>query len=232
MPRKAEQLPPGTKRELLRILLGRELAAHDLAARLGVSLPAVRQHLATLQALGLVARRRVVKPPNRPIYLYRLSPEGQRAFPKQHALLLVELADVWVERYGTEGIADLVRAAARRIAGRVRDRFQRAEVRTRWALLLEWLEAELAWQATTVDEADGGYRVTILTCPFQDVSRGRYPAICGVFFATLIQTLYLEVAVGHVLATVEPACCFLEVGPPSSSAGVPPSASRPAPRPG
>jgi predicted ArsR family transcriptional regulator len=114
----------------------------------------------------------------------------------------------------------------------VRDRFQRAEVRRRWALLVEWLEAELAWQATTTDEADGGYRITVLTCPFQEVSRARYPAVCGAFFTTLIQTLYMEVAVEHALATAEPACCFLKVGAPPSSQGVPPFGARPAPRPG
>jgi predicted ArsR family transcriptional regulator len=143
-----------------------------------------------------------------------------RFTPARPTLLLVELADIWIERYGTDGMAELVRTAARRIAGRVRDRFQRADVRTRWALLIEWFETELAWQATVTEEPDGGYSITVLTCPFQDVSRARYPAVCGVFFTTFIQALYTDVSVEHVLATAEPVCCFVRVGGASSPPAV------------
>ncbi len=210
--RRAPDLPAGTKYDILKLLAKQELAADALAETLGVSGAAVRQHLDTLKALGLVERRKVVTQPSRPTYLYRLSSEGRRAFPKRYDLLLALLVEALLERHGADAVAEVVRAAATRLAGRVRGRFATADERRRWDLLLAWLEEELAWQADAVEEPDGARRVVIHQCPFQDVSRD-HPAVCGVFFRTLIETLYGEVPVEH-RPEPAPACCSLRVASP------------------
>ena len=46
------------RREILRVLADRELAAGDIAARFDVTRPAISQHLAVLRHAGLVAERR------------------------------------------------------------------------------------------------------------------------------------------------------------------------------
>ncbi len=204
------RLPSGTKHELLEILVKQELSAQDLAERLVVSPTAVRQHLATLEALGLVTRRKLVTRPSRPTYLYRLSPKGREAFPKRYDLLLGDLVGVLLERYGTEGVDDIVRAAAARLAHRVRPRFDQDSPKERWGRLLDWIEEELAWQAD-VTEQPAGHRVTIHHCPFQDVSRS-HPAICSVFFATLIRALYGDVPVAASPTPTPSACCAFLVG--------------------
>lgn len=204
-------LPPGTKHDILKLLVKQEFSARGLADRLGVSPAAVRQHLDTLSALGLVMRRKLLTQPGRPTYLYQLSPLGQRAFPKRYDLLLGLVIEVLLERHGTDSVAELVDAAARRHAGRVRERFQRADASARWELLVDWLEEELTWQADVAHEPEGGRRITIHHCPFRDISRG-YPAVCGVFFRTLIQVLYGDVPVEHVPAPSGPACCSLRIG--------------------
>lgn len=171
---------------------------------------AVRQHLDTLRALGLVARRKVVTRPSRPAYLYRLSPEGRRTFPKRYDLLLKLVIEGLLERGGVESVAQVIEAAARRLADRVRERFQDAGAPARWERLVGWLEEELAWEADVLGEPAGGHRITIHQCPFQDVSCG-HPAVCGVFFRTLIRALYGDVSVEHLPAPSGPACCSLTI---------------------
>jgi DeoR family suf operon transcriptional repressor len=204
-------LPGGTKFEILSLLVRGEMSADDLAVRLGVSGAAVRQHLDTLQGMGLVDRRKVVTGPNRPTFLYRLSPEGERAFPKRYDLLLALVIEALLERRGEEAVTEVVAGAARRLAARVGGRFAEADEATRWGLLLEWLEAELAWRAEASGAPGGPRRIVIHHCPFQDVAAG-HPEVCGVFFRTLVQALYGDVPVEH-RAERPAACCSLTVAP-------------------
>jgi|SRR5919198_3369518 predicted ArsR family transcriptional regulator len=205
----SEKTPQGTKYEILKLLLREELSAQALAGHLRVTATAVRQHLETLHGQGLVARRKVVTQPSRPTFLYRLSAGGAAAFPKRYDLLLGLFVDVLLERHGVEWVAVLVQDAARRLAERVRSRFSVADPRRRWELLLAWLEEELTWHAD-VAATDGHYRITIHQCPFREISRTQ-PAVCGVFFRTLLQALYADVEVEHVGAMSGPACCLFRV---------------------
>lgn len=206
----SRSLPEGTKHDIMKLLIKQELSAQNLAEALRVTPAAVRQHLETLDALGLVARRKVVTQPSRPTYLYRLSARGAAAFPKRYDLLLGLLVDVLLERHGPDAVAGIVESAARRLAERVRPRFDGADARRRWELLVDWLEAELAWHADLAEEPNGRRRITIHQCPFQEVSRTQ-PAVCGVFFRTLLRALYGDVTIEHVPATMGPACCALIV---------------------
>lgn len=171
---------------------------------------AVRQHLDTLSALGFVSRRKVVTRPSRPTYLYRLSDEGSRAFPKRYDVLLRYLVEVLIERHGTQDVVEVLEAAGRRLAERVRGRFASADERERWELLVDWLENEFAWQAEITEEPPGRRRITIYHCPFQDASRV-HPAVCGAFLSALIRALYGEAPVDHQPAAGAPACCSLLV---------------------
>lgn len=204
--------PAGTKHEILKLLIRQELAADDLAGRLQVSGAAVRQHLDTLRALGLVDRRKLITQPSRPTYLYRLSAEGRRIFPKRYDLLLGLVVQSLLDRHGPAAVAEVIEAAAGRLAAQVRGRFATASERERWDLLLAWLEETLDWHAEAVEEGTAGRRVTIYQCPFQDVSR-EHPAVCGVFFGTLIRALYGDVAVEH-RPDAGLACCSLTIGSP------------------
>lgn len=202
-------LPTGTKYDILNLLVRQELSAKSLAEQLQVSAAAARQHLDTLAALGLVSRRKLVTRPSRPTFLYRLTPQGRRAFPKRYDLLLGELIEVLEERHGPETVASVVEAAAARFATRVRDRFRQGDRRRRWSLFLNWLEGELAWQADVVEEPEGRRRITIHHCPFQEVAAA-HPAVCVGFLTTLIRALGGKATVEHVPAAGQ-ACCALIV---------------------
>ncbi|MGH7497678.1 MAG: helix-turn-helix transcriptional regulator [Gemmatimonadales bacterium] len=79
------------------------LAAKDLAARLGVSLNAVRHHLKELESEGLVRYERENRGVGAPIFLYRLSPAGDALFPRRYEEALNDLLNQLVEREGREG---------------------------------------------------------------------------------------------------------------------------------
>jgi predicted ArsR family transcriptional regulator len=202
--------PAGTKHEILNLLVRQELSSKSLAEHLQVSPAAVRQHLDTLEALGLVTRRKLVTRPSRPTFLYRLTPQGRRVFPKRYDLLLGQVIEVLAERHGAAAVAGVVEAAAARLAARVRDRFQQGDRRARWNLLLGWLEEELAWQADVTEEPGGGRRITIHHCPFQEVAAA-HPAVCAGFLTTLIRALGGDARVEHTPAAGQ-ACCTLVVG--------------------
>lgn len=187
-------------------LLRQELSSQELSDRLGVSPAAVRQHLTTLEALGLVTRRKIVTQPSRPTYLYRVSPQGMRIFPKRYDMLLAQMIAVLSERQGPEAVEATIAAAARRMAEQAPTRVTGGPATDRWRRLVEWLEAEFAWQAALTEEPDATRRLTIHQCPLQDLSKTQ-PDVCGVFFGALIRTLCSGAVVEHADAPAIPACC-------------------------
>jgi len=204
-------LPIGTKRDILKLLIRQELSANSLARALGVSPAAVRQHLETLQALGLVARRKNEPArSSRPTFLYRLSEQGATIFPKRYDLLLGLVVEVVLERSGAGAVEDIIRAAAERLAERGRARLRRGDGAARTKEIIEWLEAELAWQADLTTDRTGR-RITIHQCPFQDVAR-EHPSVCGVFFTTLLRALEGGAEVEQAPTPPAPACCAFVLG--------------------
>jgi predicted ArsR family transcriptional regulator len=202
--------PEGTKLDILKLLAKQELSAQGLAEALGVSATAVRQHLDTLEALGFVERRKQITQPSRPTYLYRLSARGSEVFPKRYDLLLSLLIEVIAEREGSHGVEEVVEAAARRFGERAESRFPRGDAVERLRALLEWMEAELQWQADVTSEAGGRHRIVIYQCPFREVS-SRQPRVCDVFFRTLLDTLHQGLRVEAAAPLPSPACCGLLV---------------------
>ena len=198
--------PTGTRLHILETLLRQELSSQSLAEMLEISPAAIRQHLTTLEALGLVRRRKVVTQPSRPTYLYKVSAQGMRVFPKRYDLLLAQIIEVLAEQRGTAGAGALIEAAARKVAVGAREHVARSSAPERWQRLLDWLEIEFSWQAAVTEEPGGTRRLTIHQCPLQDLSKTT-PDVCGVFFTTLIREADTQVAVEHVEASTEPACC-------------------------
>jgi len=200
------ETPTGPRLDILELLLREELSSQQLSDRLGVSPAAVRQHLTTLEALGLVLRRKVVTQPGRPTYLYRVSPLGMRIFPKRYDMLLAQMIGVLSERQGPEAVEETIAAAAQRVADHVPSRVSGGSGPERWRRLVEWLETEFAWQADVSEEPSAPRRLTIHQCPFQDLSKIQ-PDVCGVFFGSLIRALCPGAAVDHADAPAMPACC-------------------------
>ncbi len=139
--------------------------AGDLAAELGLSAMAVRQHLYALRDDRLVTFAEQPRPIGRPAKLWRLTAAADRYFPDAHAELTVALIESMRHAFGDDGIHRLLtvrsRAQIATYAGRV-DR--RASLRHRLSALAE-IRSEEGYMAEVRDADDGAYLLIENHCP-------------------------------------------------------------------
>ena len=109
---------------LVELKKGRCLTAKDLAARLNLSLNAVRHHLKELEAEELVDYERQRKGVGAPAFAFRLTAAGDELFPRRYEATLSDLLDHVVQREGRAGAV--------------------AALEARYAALTRRLQAELA----------------------------------------------------------------------------------------
>jgi|SRR5579863_1092222 len=177
-----------TKQDILGLLGHQERSAQDLAQHLAMTPAGVRQHLAALEAQGLIVHRKLGGEPNRPTYLYSLSEAGKATFPKAYALLTNMLlrsakgelgtdeTEKFVQRAGAEAAAGLGNAG-QPSAGQS-SLVQRA--RAALAVLDETLPERCDFEPTP-----DGVRITVYQCPIQAVAQ-QHPESCPAFFRGLL----------------------------------------------
>ena len=104
----AETQAPGerkTRRAITKLLKTEgPIGSAQLAARLGLTAMAVRQHLYALQREGLVTAEARPVPIGRPAKFWRLTREADRLFPEAYAELSVALIDSVKDAFGDEGL--------------------------------------------------------------------------------------------------------------------------------
>lgn len=100
---------PGSGRERVLFLLKRDgpQATARVAQQLGVTAMAVRQHLAVLQAEGLVEFSDEARKVGRPARVWRLTPKAYGRFPDHHGDLAVEMLQQVQSAFGAEGLQRL-----------------------------------------------------------------------------------------------------------------------------
>jgi predicted ArsR family transcriptional regulator len=110
MPVTKEFTAPGGRAAVLD-LVKREgpVAAEDLAARLGITSMAVRQHLDGLASQGLVANEARAGGRGRPAKLWRATAKADAHFPDSHALLAGDLIGQMKKAFGDEGLDRLLK---------------------------------------------------------------------------------------------------------------------------
>ncbi|MGH9058921.1 MAG: helix-turn-helix transcriptional regulator [Acidimicrobiales bacterium] len=152
-----------------------DASADELAAALGVTVSAVRQHLRPLEQQGLVAHRDERPGPGRPRRRYCLAPAAESLWPKRYGQLTNQLLGFMeavdpglvAQAFEQRG-AERARRAAVRLAGKPFDE----RVRELAAILDE--DGYLA-DATRVEP--GFWRVNEHNCAVLDVAR-RYDHAC------------------------------------------------------
>ena len=202
---------PATRRALLEAIKRHgEARADELAEQLGITVSAVRQHLAALQADGLVAHTEVRAGPGRPHHNYRLSERGDELFPRRYASLV---DDLLVEA-AAEDPELIERMFARRRDRRVERAKQRLEGRPfadRVAELASVLDED-GYLAEVVPQDDGSFRIVEHNCAILAVA-SQYGAACGTeleFIREVLPDARVE-RVAHLLAGGH--VCAYEVTP-------------------
>lgn len=157
---------PRTRRAIIQLLKqSGELEAQALAAQLGVSAMAVRQHLYSLQNESLVTYREVSRPMGRPAKRWHLTPAANRFFPDGYAELTLSLVQSVATAFGEAGLDRLLE---------VRTQQQTAAYQARMADCSDWqgrtqvlaeIRTEEGYMAEVQPQADGSMLLLEKHCP-------------------------------------------------------------------
>ena len=194
---------PRTRRAILdRLKRDGPQDAGALAADLGISAMAVRQHLYALQADSLVGFEEEARPLGRPAKIWRLTPAADRFFPDGHAELALGLLDALRTAFGAEGLDRLLAA---RSAAQVADYKRRvkpgAPLETQLAALAA-IRTEEGYMAEVAGDGEDGYLLVENHCPVCAAARtcqGLCASELNVFQEVLGDSVAVE-RVDHIMA--------------------------------
>jgi predicted ArsR family transcriptional regulator len=139
----------------------------EIAASLGLTDVAVRQHLAAAEELGLVSREiQAAAGPGRPPSLWRLAAAARELFPDRHGELSVGLLALLRRTFGEEGLGRLVAARADEQARQYAEILPppAAPLRARLAALAAQRSRE-GYMAEVREETDGALLLIEHHCP-------------------------------------------------------------------
>jgi DeoR family suf operon transcriptional repressor len=204
---------PATRRALLVALKRRgEARADELAETLGITVSAVRQHLAALHGDGLVEHSEVRAGPGRPHHKYRLSERGDNLFPRTYAAIVTDLL-VEAEAEDPEMIERMFARRRDRRIERAKERLAGKSLPDRVAELTRVLDED-GYLAECVTLDDGSFRIVEHNCAILAVA-SRYGVACGTeleFIRSVLPDTRVE-RVAHLLAGGH--VCAYEVSPVS-----------------
>lgn len=194
------------RQNILRLLLEHKngLSVDELAARLGITRTAIREHLAGLERDQLIAqgtsRASTGGRPSRP---YVLTERGHALFPKHYALLARLLIEDLAER-GEDKVGEALTAMGNRLAVRMKSEVAGRTLAERGASVAR-LMSGLGYEAAFSD--DGEPRIEALNCVYHDLAKSN-PAICALDLALVSGLADAEVEHRRCMARGDNACAF------------------------
>jgi DeoR family transcriptional regulator, suf operon transcriptional repressor len=181
-----DALAPGRRAVLSTLKTKGEASAEDVAAVLGVTVSAVRQHLAPLEAEGLVAHRDERPGPGRPRRRFCLTPAAEALWPKRYGQLTNQLLSFISD--ADPALVDL--AFERRRDGRVeraRARLEGLAFDDRCRELAAILDED-GYLASCAQTGPGCWEIVEHNCAILDVAQ-RYGQACRTELAFLQESM-------------------------------------------
>jgi predicted ArsR family transcriptional regulator len=165
------ELSDAKRRIIERLKRIESATAGDLAEAFALTATAVRQHLDSLQAVGLVTRRQVVADGRgRPPTLWALTPLAADLFPDRHGELTVELVASIRTALGEAALQTVLDERAERQLTSYRQQMTHTiEMAVRVRRLAEVRTAE-GYLAEVELNDDGSYTLTEHHCPIHDAA--------------------------------------------------------------
>jgi predicted ArsR family transcriptional regulator len=161
----------------------------DLAALLGVSATAARDHLVHLQSEGLIEARAERYGPGRPRMVYTLSEVARSRFPKQYDRLITGLLRELIALEGPDKVEQLLERVSRRLAEDYSGRMAGTGMEERLTELGRLLEL----RGVPAEVAEGGDGIRLFACPFHDIAQD-HPEVCS------MERQMIEYVLGEKLA--------------------------------
>lgn len=166
-----------------------EANVKDLAALVGVSATAVRDHLVHLQAEGLIETRAERRGPGRPRLIYTLSEQARSRFPKQYDRLITGLLQELIALEGAVKVEQILERVSRRLA----DEYSGSMEGTSMGARLGELRGLLELRGVPSEVAANGDGISLFACPFYDIAQD-HPEVCS------MERQMIEYVLGEKLA--------------------------------
>jgi DeoR family suf operon transcriptional repressor len=147
----------------------------ELAADLGVTPSAVRQHLIQLQARDAILARKVREGVGRPYHVYSVTPQAHNLFPNDYGELAQLILEEVVSTQGGKALQRLLRRVSNRLAAKYQDQVWGQELADRlaaWAKLLDKRGV-----LVEIEKTKDGYVLREYGCPYQSVAT-KNRAVC------------------------------------------------------
>ena len=195
-----------TRMRILQLLKMRaNMTISQLTDALHISQMGVRQHLAILEAEGLVAHYQEKQGRGRPPHVYQLTDEANSLFPTTYANFAVGLMHE-VAKFNGPGFINKV------FRGRMEAQLEAYQLRLKGKTLCERVK-ELArirdeeGYMARFDENEDDYILTEHNCPIAVIAQ-EYPCVCEIETALFQQSLGVKVVRVEHLMQGSHRCCY------------------------
>lgn len=164
------QLPTTKHQVLLALKRDSPLTAEDLAAMFGISAVAIRRHLTNLERDHLVQHRQARQAKGRPSFVYELTEDGHRLFPRRYDQLANQILETVDELFGAEAIDRIFRRNLSRQIESYRPHLTGRTLRERVQQLAQLREAD-GYMASWEQVDNGSFLLRQNNCPILSVAQ-------------------------------------------------------------
>ncbi len=163
---------------LLALKKHQPLTARELSARFDLTPNAMRRHLETLEAAGIVRHVREVRGVGGPVHAFSLTGSGEALFPRQYATVLLETLESIADEHGRGGVGDFFRRKWTALAAEAAPALHQLPLHERVQLLAE-LWTSLGYMAEADVDLESGLPVLRKhNCAIRAVA-DQYPEVCA-----------------------------------------------------
>lgn len=153
-----------------------ELGARELAARLGVSVNAIRHHLKELMNQDVVSYERRTHGVGAPAFAYRLTNAGEDLFPRRYEEALTRVLEQLERQSGRDAAVAVLEAYFADLARRLKPRLAGADPSERLRIVADQMAAEGYMAEAELVQMSG--RLTQHNCAIRAVAE-RFPEVCA-----------------------------------------------------
>jgi DeoR family suf operon transcriptional repressor len=177
-------------RVLRAIQLRGKARVDEVAADLGVSASAVRQHVGQLQASGALRTDKVRDGVGRPYHVYSVTPEGYQLFQNDYGDLARFLLDEVSEVEEPQVLGEILSRTAVRMAQTHRAEIHGSTLAERVEAFAHWLERRGV--PVRIERDDEGYALRAYGCPYHSVAMENH-AVCEIERQVMARLLLADV---------------------------------------
>jgi len=196
-----------SQEEIVRLLRRRgAMTVADLSRAMGISGVAVRQHLDSLEAEGLLDSRTERRPIGRPRRLFRLSDAADDLFPKNYSGLAQMILEHLEASGGAGQVEEIFSARRLRLEGEFRPGVEGKDLEGRVAAVAE-MQEQAGYMAEWQRGEDGSFLLREHNCVICKVAR-RFPQACASELLLIESLTGAEVTREQHMAAGDAACSY------------------------